>query len=104
MEKNNQNQINIELTEEIAMGVYANLAIITHSPGEFITDYVRLLPNTQNAKVVSRVVMSPQHAKQLLLALQDNVRLYEQQYGKILESNGGGPAPFPMNFTPPGKA
>ena len=60
---NNQNQINIELSEEIADGIYSNLAIISHSHSEFVLDFVRLMPNVPKAKVKSRIVLTPQHAK-----------------------------------------
>lgn len=84
MEKNN-NQINIELTEEIAEGEYSNLAIITHSNQEFILDFVRMVPGTPKAKVKSRIILSPQHAKRFMRALADNVRKYEQAHGDIQE-------------------
>ncbi len=76
-------QINIELPPEQAEGVYANLAIISHSPAEFVLDFARMLPGLPKAKVYSRVVMAPQHAKSLLRALEENIRKYEQQNGEI---------------------
>ncbi|MFT4063115.1 MAG: DUF3467 domain-containing protein [Edaphocola sp.] len=78
-----QGQINIELTEEIAEGTYANLAIITHSFAEFVIDFVNVMPGVPKAKVKSRVVMTPQHAKKLMRALIDNVKRYEAQNGVI---------------------
>lgn len=102
--KENPNQINIELNEETAEGTYANLAIITHSPTEFVTDFVRVMPGMPKAKVKSRVILTPFHAKRLLKALGDNIRRYEEQHGVIAEDNndnGGGTAPFPMNFGGP---
>lgn len=94
--KNNQNQINIELPEEIAEGQYANLAMIAHSNSEFVIDFIRLMPGVPKAKVKSRVVISPEHAKRLLNALVDNVKKYEENFGPIKQSND---APkFPMNF------
>lgn len=81
-EKNN-NQFQIELSPEIAEGVYANLAIITHSSAEVLMDFIRILPGTANAKVKSRVVMAPEHAKRLLMALQDNIVKYERTFGQI---------------------
>jgi hypothetical protein len=76
-------QINVELPPEQADGIYANLAIITHSPAEFVIDFTRLLPGVSKAKVKSRIIMTPQHAKSLLLALQDNIGKYEKQHGEI---------------------
>ncbi len=78
-----QQQINVELTPEMAEGTYANLAIITHSPAEFVIDFTRLLPGIPKAKVKSRIIMTPQHAKSLLLALQDNIGKFEKQHGEI---------------------
>lgn len=85
MEKNNQNtsQIQIELPDDIAQGTYANLAIITHSSSEFIIDYIRMLPGLPKAKVQSRIILTPEHAKRLLMALADNVKQYEDLYGII---------------------
>lgn len=101
------NQLNIELTEEIAEGVYSNLAIISHSNGEFILDFVRIVPNTPKAKVKSRVIITPQHAKRLLRALAENVQKFEQQFGIITEPTGGndrGPQFPPLSFTPTAQA
>ncbi|HNC72874.1 MAG TPA: DUF3467 domain-containing protein, partial [Chitinophagales bacterium] len=77
---NNQNQINIELPEDIADGEYANLAIITHSNQEFVVDFVRLTPGVPKAKVKSRIILTPQHAKRLMMALGENVRKFEQAH------------------------
>jgi len=91
-----QNQINIELSEEVAEGVYANLAMIAHSNGEFVIDFIRLMPGVPKAKVKSRVVITPEHAKRLLAALSDNINKYEEVHGPIKQTDG---APkFPMNF------
>ena len=68
-EQNQNNQLNIELSEEIAEGIYSNLAIITHSNSEFVVDFVRMMPGVPKAKVKSRIVLSPQHAKRLMKAL-----------------------------------
>ncbi len=76
-------QINIELTPEQGEGIYSNLALITHSPAEFIFDFTRVLPGVPKAKVYARIVMTPQHAKSFLKALEDNVQKYESQYGEI---------------------
>lgn len=95
MEKNNnnQNQLNIELSDEVACGVYSNLAIITHSPAEFIVDFAQLMPGLPKAKVRSRVIMTPQNAKRLFRALADNINKYETMYGQIKESKENTP-PF----------
>ena len=79
----NNNEIQIELTDEMAQGTYANLAIITHSTSEFILDFVRIMPGLPKAGVQSRIVMTPEHAKRLMYALQDNVNRYEQAFGPI---------------------
>lgn len=98
MEKN-ENQINIELSEEMAEGVYSNLAIITHSQAEFVTDFIQMMPGMPKARVRSRVIMSPQSAKRLLLALTENVQKYEQANG-VISDNDTTPFP-PMNFGGP---
>ncbi|MCF0199987.1 MAG: DUF3467 domain-containing protein [Bacteroidales bacterium] len=94
MENNQKNQLNIELTDEIAEGKYSNLAIITHSPTEFIIDFAQVMPGTPKAKVRSRVVLTPQHAKRLYKALADNLAKYESQFGTIKEI--GDTIPFAM--------
>ena len=91
-----ENQINIELSEEMAEGVYANLAMIAHSNSEFVIDFIRLMPGVPKAKVKSRLILTPEHAQRLLMALQDNIRKYELNFGEIRQSND--PVPFPMNF------
>jgi ribonuclease BN (tRNA processing enzyme) len=73
----NQNQLNIELNEEVAEGIYANLAIITHSHSEFVVDFIRVMPNVPKAKVQSRIIMTPQHAKRLMNALRENIGKFE---------------------------
>ena len=78
-----KNQINIELSDEIAEGIYSNLAIITHSHSEFIVDFVKMMPGTPKAKVKSRIILTPQHAKRLFKALQDNISKFERQHGEI---------------------
>lgn len=92
-----QQQINIQLGEKEAEGTYANLAIISHSPAEFIIDFTRVLPGVPKTKVYSRIIMTPQHAKSLLKALQDNINKYEAQFGEIKimqESAKGQPIGF----------
>ena len=81
------NQVNIELPEDIAEGIYSNLAIISHSNSEFVVDFVRMMPNMPQAKVKSRIILTPEHAKRLLSALADNVRKYEQQFGPVQEND-----------------
>jgi hypothetical protein len=96
MEESNENQLNIELTEEIAEGIYANLAVITHSNAEFVVDFIRVMPGVPKAKVKSRIILTPEHAKRLLSALEDNLEKYEAVNGriKVQPENPG----FPMNF------
>jgi len=103
MEENKElapNQINIEISEEIAEGVYANLAIITHSHAEFVVDFVNVMPGTPKSKVKSRIILTPQHAKRFMKAMMENIQRFEQIHGKIkdLEEvqvpfNFGGPTP-----------
>lgn len=88
MEENKKGKLNIELPEEKAEGTYANLAIITHSPSEFVIDFIRMMPGMPKAKVQSRIIVTPQHAKRLMRALQDNVAKFEQQHGPIKEIKG----------------
>ena len=87
------NQLQIELKEEIAEGTYANLAIIAHSTSEFVLGFVRMMPGVNKAKVKSRIVMTPEHAKRLAMALQDNLMRYEAQFGEIRLPERGGYAP-----------
>jgi hypothetical protein len=96
MEENNENQLNIELTEEIAEGIYSNLAVITHSNAEFVVDFIRIMPGVPKAKVKSRIILTPEHAKRLLSALADNVEKYEAINGRIKIQNEN--PDFPMNF------
>lgn len=96
--KNKPNQLNIELPEEVAEGIYSNLAIISHSNSEFVVDFIRLVPNVPKAKVKSRIILTPQHAKRLMRALVDNVKKFEAQHGMIEEPDQQYP---PMNFNTP---
>lgn len=96
----NQNQINIELSEDMADGTYSNLAIITHSNAEFVVDFVRLMPGVPKAKVKSRIILTPHHAKRLLHALADNLDKFEQVYGEI-DMNDHGQGGVPMTFGGP---
>jgi hypothetical protein len=90
-----EQQLNIELTEEMSDGVYSNLVIITHSFAEFVFDFVNVMPNVPKAKVKSRVVMTPQHAKRLMRALVENVKRFEAQNGVIQEQEQ---VNMPFNF------
>lgn len=98
-EQATDNQINIELSEEIAEGTYANLAIITHSNSEFILDFVRVMPGTPKSKVKSRIILTPDHAKRLLHALEDNLTKFESVNGLINGGNSNNGMPF--NFGGP---
>lgn len=101
---NPQGQINIELSEEVADGIYSNLAIITHSHSEFVVDFITLMPGVPKAKVRSRIILTPEHAKRLLGALKDNVVKFEAQHGTIKQTEDFKTPPFPMNFGPTGQA
>jgi len=95
----NDNQIDIELTEDISSGVYSNLAIITHSLGEFVTDFIQLMPGVPKGKVQSRIIMNPLNAKRLVRALSENIHKYEQTFGEIEEAESH--SRIKMNFGPP---
>ena len=96
-----QEQINIELDETIAEGIYSNLAIINHSSSEFVLDFVNIMPGTPKAKVKSRIVLTPQHAKRLLRAIGENIHRFEAAHGEIKETEQ---TPIPLNFGPAGQA
>ena len=97
-QKKMENQINIELKEEIAQGIYSNLAIISHSSSEFILDFIRIMPGIPKAEVKSRIILTPEHAKRLLLALGENVSKYEASHGLVkLDDRGPGFAPLGYN-------
>lgn len=99
MENNGkENKINIELPEQVADGIYSNLTIITHSQTEFVCDFVQMMPGMPKAKVRSRVIMTPQNAKRLLRALQDNINKFEANFGHVPDD---GQNPPPMNFGTP---
>lgn len=95
-DKQAPNQINIELSEEIAEGIYSNLAMIAHSNSEFVIDFIRLMPGVPKARVKSRVIITPEHAKRLLAALKDNIEKYENSFGPIKQTPDM--PKFPMNF------
>ncbi|GBU07481.1 hypothetical protein AwDysgo_08120 [Bacteroidales bacterium] len=83
MNKEQNQGIQIELSDEIAQGTYVNLAIIAHSSSEFVVDFVRIVPSVPKAKVKSRIILTPEHAKRLMFALEENIRKYENQFGEI---------------------
>jgi hypothetical protein len=95
MEENNKESLNIELDQDIAEGTYSNLAIINHSVSEFVVDFINIMPGVPKAKVKSRIVLTPQHAKRLTKALVDNIRKFEQAHGEIKDYEQ---PPIPMNF------
>lgn len=77
------NELNIELDEEVAQGTYSNLAVISHSHSEFVVDFVRIVPGVPKARVKSRIILTPEHAKRLMHALQDNIDKFEESHGSI---------------------
>ena len=89
------NELSIELSEEVAEGIYSNLAIITHSNTEFVVDFLRIMPGVPKTRVKSRIVLTPEHAKRFMSALQDNIEKYENVNGPIDSREA---PPFPMNF------
>ena len=97
-------QLNIQLGEKEAEGIYANLAIISHSPAEFIIDFTRVLPGVPKTKVYARIIMTPQHAKSLLNALSDNIAKYEEQFGEIKVMSEPGKSNKPIGFQAPVEA
>lgn len=94
----NKGGLNIELNEDVALGIYSNLAIISHSTSEFIIDFVRMMPGIPKAPVKSRIILSPDNAKRLLKALNDNIQKYESTFGEIKDHKG---PKIPMNFGGP---
>ena len=96
-----QGQINIELDEKVAHGIYSNLAIINHSVSEFVIDYVSIMPGVPKSKVKSRIILTPQHAKRFLKALNENVKRFENAHGEIKDYDQ---PPMPLNFGPTGQA
>nr|WP_322623977.1 DUF3467 domain-containing protein [uncultured Flavobacterium sp.] len=100
-QKPQQAQLSIELDEQTAEGTYSNLAIINHSPTEFILDFINIMPGVPKAKVKSRIVLTPQHAKRLLKAMAENIHRYESAHGIITETEQ---PHMPLNFGPAGQA
>lgn len=96
--KEQGNRLQVELSAEVAEGIYANLAMITHSQAEFILDFIRMMPGVEKAKVKSRIILTPQHAKRLMRALAENVHRYESMFGPIKEPEASAPAY--MNIPP----
>ncbi len=92
------NQLNIEITEEVAEGSYANLAIITHSHAEFVIDFVNVMPGTPKSKVKSRIIFTPQHAKRFMKAMAENIQKYESMHGAIKDLED---IQVPFNFGGP---
>ena len=99
--KQKEQQINIELEESTAEGTYSNLAIINHSVSEFVVDFINIMPGSPKAKVRSRIILTPQHAKRFVKALNDNVQRFENAHGEIKDYEQ---PPIPLNFGPPGEA
>ncbi|MBQ9254397.1 MAG: DUF3467 domain-containing protein [Bacteroidales bacterium] len=85
-QNNNQNKIDIEISQEIAQGIYSNFQIVQHSPSEFIVDFIQVMPAAPKAQVRSRIILSPMHAKNLLKALSENIQRYEENLGQIKET------------------
>jgi hypothetical protein len=83
MDKKKVQQINIELDEKVSSGEYANFVVVTHSPAEFVMDFTRLLPGVPKAKIHSRIIMAPQHVKAYMVALQENIKKFEDKHGEI---------------------
>ena len=98
-EQKKKDGINIELTEEIAEGNYSNLAVINHSPSEFVVDFIQMMPGIPKARVKSRIILTPQHAKRLMKALNDNIQKFESQHGSIKDVDPS--SGIPMNFGGP---
>ena len=92
------NQLNIEISEEIAEGEYANLAIITHSHAEFVVDFVNVMPGTPKSRVKSRIILTPQHAKRVMRSITENIQKYESINGAIKDLEE---VQLPLNFGGP---
>ncbi len=91
-----QQNLNLDIAADVAQGVYSNLAVISHTPAEIVLDFAQVLPGSKNASIRSRVIMNPIHAKRLLMALNDNIQKFENQFGTIQE-----PTVRPMGDTVP---
>lgn len=97
-----QQQINIEISDAEAEGIYSNLAVITHSSSEFVVDFIRVMPGVPKAKVKARIILTPEHTKRLLFALKENVGKFEANFGEIRIPEQ--PKGVPITFGPPGQA
>ncbi|HLW14212.1 MAG TPA: DUF3467 domain-containing protein [Flavobacteriaceae bacterium] len=97
----NQGKINIQLDDQVAEGIYCNLAIINHSVSEFVVDFVKVMPGVPKSKVKSRIILTPQHAKRFLKALNDNVVRFEKKHGEIKDFEQPS---IPLSFGPTGEA
>lgn len=97
----NEGKIDIELDDKTAEGIYSNLAVINHSVSEFVVDFISMMPGQPKARVKSRIILTPQHAKRLVKALADNVQRFEESHGEIKDYEQ---PPIPMNFGPTGEA
>ena len=100
-DQNRKQNMNIEINDQTAEGVYSNLAVINHSPTEFVVDFIQIMPGVPKARVKSRIILTPQHAKRLAKALAENVNRFENQFGEIKDVQNPS---MPMNFGPPGEA
>lgn len=96
-QETNEHNIDIELSEEMALGVYSNIVVVNHSPSEFVVDFIQMMPGVPKARVRSRVLLTPQHAKRLVKVLYDNVQNFEQQFGEIVDYD----TKQPFNFVVP---
>lgn len=97
-----EGQLNIEISEEVAEGIYSNFAIITHSHAEFVVDFIKIVPGAPKAKVKSRIILTPQHAKRFMQALADNVEKFEANFGEVNDPGvGHGGGGIPMTFGGP---
>lgn len=92
------NKLQLELSADVAEGIYSNLALIAHSQAEFIVDFIQMMPGVEKARVKSRIILTPQHAKRLMRALAENVHKYESVFGPIKEPEAAVPAY--MNIPP----
>ena len=100
-DKTKENNINIELDESIAQGLYSNLVIVNHSPTEFVLDFINVMPGAPKAKVRSRIILTPEHTKKFINALNDNLNKYEKSFGKIKNFQK---EVIPISFGPKGEA
>ena len=100
-DKSKENNINIELDESIAQGLYSNLVIVNHSPTEFVLDFINVMPGAPKAKVRSRIILTPDHTKKFINALDENLNKYEKSFGKIKNFQK---EIMPISFGPKGEA